>query len=317
MCASAQCAPEATGICVLFMTINRTGSRPCLPLALRELRAGRVRPVVAIAAKGLICGILVGSFVPCRADTPGDLSELSALALPWSVREDAATALTIENPPALARAPKRAQFERERASSEARQVADWIVDSGDNQSMPFAIVDKKDAKVFVFAADGRLRGAAAALLGLARGDDAVPGIGDRPLSSIRPAERTTPAGRFVASLGRNAHEKEILWVDYDLAVSMHPVVTSNVKEHRLHRLNTPTPLDNRISFGCINVPAKFFERVVQPAFSGTNGVVYVLPETKLAREVFAVYDVEERARVEVARQPAPAPTASVAARLGG
>ena len=186
-------------------------------------------------------------------------------------------------------------------------MADWVIDSDDNRSMPFAIVDKTDAKVFVFDADGRLRGAAAALLGLARGDDAVPGIGERPMSSIRPGERTTPAGRFVAALGRNAHEKEILWVDYDLAVSMHPVITTNPKEHRLHRLNTPTPLDNRISYGCINVPAKFFDKVVRPAFTGTNGIVYVLPETRSAREVFASYDVEEHAQLQTATQSVPAP----------
>ena len=93
--------------------------------------------------------------------------------------------------------------------------------------MPFAIVDKTDAKVFVFDADGRLRGAAPALLGLARGDDAVPGIGDRALSSIRPEERTTPAGlRYVASL-IDIHGKDKLWVDYDGAVSMHPVLPTN------------------------------------------------------------------------------------------
>ena len=49
---------------------------------------------------------------------------------------------------------------------------------------------------------------------------------------------------------------------------------------------SPTPLDNRISFGCINVPAAFFDRVIRPAFKGTNGIVYVLPETRAAREVF-------------------------------
>lgn len=216
--------------------------------------------------------------------------------------------------PVVAPRPKRANFERERASHEVRYVADWVVDSGDNRSMPFVIVDKTDAKVFVFAADGRLRSAAPALLGLARGDDAVPGIGDRALSSIRPEERTTPAGRFVASLGRNLRGKEILWVDYAQAISMHPVVTTKPEECRLQRLATPTPLDNRISYGCINVPAKFFEKVVRPAFSGTNGIVYVLPETKSAREVFASYDVEEHARLQTASQPVSASVTSAAAR---
>lgn len=209
--------------------------------------------------------------------------------------------------------PKRASFELERVSHEARHVADWVVDSGDNDGMPFAIVDKADARVFVFGADGRLRGAAPALLGLARGDDAVPGIGTRALSSIRPEERTTPAGRFVAALDRNLRGKEILWVDYDGAVSMHPVITTKPEERRLQRLATLTPLDNRISYGCINVPAKFYDKVVRPAFTGTNGIVYVLPETRPAREVFASYDVEERARLNGASQAVPAQAA--AARL--
>src|SRR4029079_4624634 len=92
--------------------------------------------------------------------------------------------------------PKRASFEREPASRDATHIADWVVDSGDNAGMPFMVVDKIDAKVFVFDAAGKLRGAAPALLGLARGDDSVPGIGERELSSIRPEERTTPSGRF-------------------------------------------------------------------------------------------------------------------------
>ncbi len=187
---------------------------------------------------------------------------------------------------------KRANLAQEPASLETRQLADWVVDSGDNRSMPFAIVDKTDAKVFVFYPDGRLRGAAPALLGQARGDDSVPGIGDRKISSIRPEERTTPAGRFVASLDRNLRGEDILWVDYVAAISMHRVHTNKPKERRLQRLATPTPLDNRISYGCINVPVKFYDNIVRPAFTGTNGIVYVLPETRSAREVFGSYDVD-------------------------
>jgi hypothetical protein len=52
---------------------------------------------------------------------------------------------------------------------------------------------------------------------------------------------------------------------------------------------------NRISYGCINVPAKFFDTVVSPAFTGTKGIVYVLPETRPRREIFGAYDVRERA----------------------
>lgn len=218
--------------------------------------------------------------------------------------------------PVVALHPKRADFKKEVASHEARQVADWVVDSGNNRRMPFVIVDKKEAKVFVFHANGQLRGAAPALLGLAKGDDAVPGIGNRKLSSIRPEERTTPAGRFVASLGRNNNGVEILWVDYDGAVSMHRVITSSIKERRLQRLASPTPLDNRISYGCINVPVKFYNKVVHHAFTRTNGIVYILPEIKTARALFGSYDVEELVQLRAKELIATAPPSSGAGRQG-
>ena len=54
---------------------------------------------------------------------------------------------------------------------------------------------------------------------------------------------------------------------------------------------TPTPLDNRISYGCINVPTQFFNLVVRPAFTGTSGIVYVLPETRSAQTLFGSYEL--------------------------
>ncbi len=267
---------------------------------------------VAMVARGLCFGLLAAGIVHHRAAAEDDTSPTPNLS-PASAHESAAAASPIVMPPLPARLPKYANFERARATREARQVADWVVDSGDNRKLPFAIVDKSDARVFVFDAHGQLRGTAPALLGLTLGDDAVPGIGDRPLSSIRPEERTTPAGRFVAALDRNLRGKEILWVDYDSAVSMHPVITTNREERRAQRLATPTPLDNRISYGCINVPALFFDNVVRPAFTGTNGIVYVLPETRSAHEVFSSYDVDEYARLQSAGASVPAQAA--AARL--
>jgi hypothetical protein len=187
-----------------------------------------------------------------------------------------------------------AQFEHEIASVDARYVADWALHSGNNGGLPFIILDKKAAKVFVFNSDGKLRGTASVLLGFAVGDDSVPGIGDKKLSDIRPEERTTPAGRFVASLDRNLKGGQILWVDYDAAISLHPVITSNAKERRAERLASPSPLDNRISYGCINVPVDFFRHVVRPAFAGSNGIVYVLPETRSVKLFFSTQSVASR-----------------------
>jgi hypothetical protein len=187
-----------------------------------------------------------------------------------------------------------ADFGHERASLDARQVAEWIGDNvdnqtGDNRLLPFAILDKKEARVYVFNAAGRLLGAAPALLGLGHGDIALPGIGARELSAIPPKHRVTQAGRFVAEVGADSHGQDVLWLDYEGALAMHRVITTNPKERRLHRLATPTPLDNRISWGCINLPVKFYEQVVQPAFTGTKGVVYILPETRAPLDYFAAH----------------------------
>jgi hypothetical protein len=203
----------------------------------------------------------------------------------------------------IAASPARANFGQETASAEAQELAHWVVHSADNRNLPFLIVDKVQAKVFVFDRTGQLRGASAALLGLAIGDDSVPGIGQRKLSTIRPEERTTPAGRFVASLARDLHGEEVLWVDYDTAVSLHRVIKGNPKDRRAERLASPTPLDNRISYGCINVPVKFYDDVVSPSFRGTAGIAYVLPETRSARQVFGSYAVEDAAVAVSPAQP--------------
>lgn len=197
-----------------------------------------------------------------------------------------------QEPAIEAPAARRADFGHEPKSREAHRLADWIVDSGDSRALPFVILDKRNARIYVFDSRGSLRGASAALLGAAKGDHSVPGIGERELSAIRPQDRTTPAGRFVAALGRNMRGEDIVWVDYDTSVSLHRVITGNARERRLARLATPTASDNRISYGCINVPVRFYETVVSPAFRGTEGIVYVMPEIRTAREVFGSYEVD-------------------------
>jgi hypothetical protein len=185
---------------------------------------------------------------------------------------------------------QRAEFGQEAPSPDARHVADWAVDSSDSGARPFVVVDKVQSRVYVFDRTGRLLGAAPALVGSATGDHSVPGIGTRKMSAIRPEERTTPAGRFVASLERSLAGDEILWVDYDAAIALHRVIATVPKERRLQRLESRSAGDHRITYGCINVPVRFFEDVVAPAFRGGGGVVYVLPEMRPAREIFGSYD---------------------------
>lgn len=207
----------------------------------------------------------------------------------------AAAALMFHQAPAQAgdalRHAKVADLRGERASADVQHIADWAVHSGDAGGMPFVIVDKLDGRVFVFNADGRLRGASPALVGAARGDLSVPDIGSRPIASIRPEERTTPAGRFTAVMGQGPKGEDILWVDYASALALHRVVTNVPEERRLQRLQSKVPAERRITYGCINVPVRFYEAVIRPTFTQSRGIVYILPESTRPQQVFGSYEV--------------------------
>src|SRR6185369_13613029 len=149
-----------------------------------------------------------------------------------------------------------AEFGQVVPTPDVRHVANWTVYARDHQDKSFIIVDKKDARVYVFDPAGRLQASSPVLLGS--------GIGDKPIAQVLPEERTTPAGRFVAEIGMNMRGEDVVWVDYDAAVSMHRVLTSNPAERRLERLASPSVEDNRISYGCINLPRDFYEKVVGP-----------------------------------------------------
>lgn len=174
------------------------------------------------------------------------------------------------------------------------ELASWIVATNDNLGYPFAIIDKEAAQVLVFGADGRLRGAAPGLFGSAVGDHTVTGIAGMALRDIPAADRTTPAGRFVGGFGPSIGGGRTLWIDYDSAVSIHAVVGPPA-ERRVERLATPTPDDNRVSHGCINVSVEFFEQVVSPTFQ-RGGVFYILPDETPMAEAFPAFARRGEAR---------------------
>lgn len=171
-------------------------------------------------------------------------------------------------------------------SEATARVADWIAASGDNGSLPYMIIDKQAAALFLFDAKGKAVGDAPVLIGIASGDEATPGIGSKDLAKLGPAEKTTPAGRFLAKYGRSVGRQKVLWVDYATSVALHAVVTGNKKERRRERLLSLDVEDNRITYGCINVPTAFYKMNVQPLFEEEGGVVYVLPDTRPLEEVF-------------------------------
>lgn len=165
------------------------------------------------------------------------------------------------------------------------ELAGWVVATGDSQGYPFAIMDKAAAQILVFGGDGRLRGAAPGLFGSAVGDHTAPGIAGLALREIPGRDRTTPAGRFVGGYGPSIDAGRVLWVDYDSAVSIHPTATGVPAERRAERLASPTPDDNRVTHGCINVEPGFYEQIIQPTFE-QGGVFYILPDEMPLEEAF-------------------------------
>jgi hypothetical protein len=173
-------------------------------------------------------------------------------------------------------------------ADDAFLLARWIASSADNRGRPFAIVDKKAARILVYGGDGRLAGETPVLLGAAPGDHSVPGVGDLEPAQIPMAHRTTPAGRFVSRPGRNLTGEHVVWFDYHAGLAIHRLRANAAHAARLQRLGSARPETRRVSAGCVVVPVAFYEKVVAPTLGQGRGVLYVLPERGSLQDVFAV-----------------------------
>lgn len=257
-------------------------------------------PVAAVATGVLNPILLAGGTAIRTCTTPALRVSLCMLAC----------ALALASPgPALAQASGNARTGADAAdqlphgqevSDTLIELAGWVVASKDNQGYPFAVMDKGTAQILVFGGDGRLRGAAPGLFGSASGDHTAPGIAGLALREIPGRDRTTPAGRFVGGYGPSTDAGRVLWVDYDSGVSIHPAATGVPAERRAERLASPTPDDNRVTHGCINVSDEFYERIVRPTFQ-RGGVFYVLPDDAPLAEIFPAF-AESRASPQRGRK---------------
>lgn len=162
---------------------------------------------------------------------------------------------------------------------DVRDLVAGVLALGDHDARAFAIVDKQRAQIHVFDALGRLWGSTAVLLGQTRGDSSAPDVGRNTQEGHVPLhQRTTPAGRFVAAPGKNLQGEAVVWVDYEAAFAIHRLRPGTSQAPRLARLATPTPDDNRASWGCVVVPVRFYVDVVAKLLGRGASVVYVLPE---------------------------------------
>ncbi|EKB0188120.1 hypothetical protein OM019_003224 [Escherichia coli] len=169
-------------------------------------------------------------------------------------------------------------------SSTASVVRAWVQETKDNQGQKYIIADKVAGELYVMDSRGNVLATMPALYGSRKGDAAVPG--------------QTPAGIFMlqqrhdvgASLGGDVqqfaeHTDGSIW-------AIHRVLTANPKQMREARLKSATAADNRISLGCINVPADMYDKYLK---NGFQGKLYVIPEQKPLGEVFR--DIQENVAV--------------------
>ncbi len=163
-------------------------------------------------------------------------------------------------------------------SAVGAQVISRPVASDAGDARPFAIVDKRQATLSVYGADGNLVGRAPVLLGLTPGDaEPSSARGKEPLA-LKVNERVTPAGRFEAQPGRNLNGERIVWFDYEANLAIHRLRPAPASQRRPERLASARLEDRRITLGCVVVDPDFFDRVVLPTLGSGKSLVYILPE---------------------------------------
>jgi hypothetical protein len=267
--------------------------------------ARRLRDLLIMGVVGPLTGVLAIVAIHFAAGLPPSHSTPDAEALRQREAERAlailedrpvATASLPRNitpfapevpvPPPEPQALSAADFGAVQPTADARRMADWVVMRHDNGKMPFIVLDKRDARLYVFEASGRLVDQTPVLLGSAHGDETYPGIGDVPIAQVKPYQRTTAAGRFVTRPGLDADRTDVVWLDYEAALAMHRVINKVKSERRLQRIASADPKVRRISWGCINIPIAFFDSYISPVFGKRSGVTYVIPERRTFAQVF-------------------------------
>jgi hypothetical protein len=185
----------------------------------------------------------------------------------------------------------KADFKGATAGTEARVVADWMVRTNKQDGAPFIIADKKDGLLYAFDEKGTLLAKAPALFGETKSDTLTEAQANKPIERVTKADKITPAGTFASRLGESDSYGKVLVVkDYkNTRIVIHRVYLGTPSEQRMQRLQSESPEDNRISYGCINALPEFIDSVIVPHFSGKSQVV-ILPESMDAKSYFGIND---------------------------
>lgn len=174
-------------------------------------------------------------------------------------------------------------------SNTASAVRAWVQETKDNRGQKYIIADKVSGEMHIMDSRGNVLATMPALYGTQKGDAAVPG--QTPAGIFTLQQRYDVASSFGGDVQQFAeHSDGSIW-------AIHRVLTSNPKQMRQARLNSPTAEDNRVSLGCINVPADMYNKYLK---NGFKGKLYVIPEQRPLGEVFR--GIQENAAADDLKQ---------------
>ena len=157
--------------------------------------------------------------------------------------------------------------------------------------------------------DGKPVLSAAALTGASLSDSLPPDAVFNDSDNAPISGKVTPAGRYTISAvksddyGTAFNVNELYSVGFDgknlskTNIAIHSVYTANKAEKRMDRLNSATPDDNHISFGCINVDKKTVASLSQHLEGRASTPIYILPQDQSPEAMATFFPKESKPMV--------------------
>lgn len=146
----------------------------------------------------------------------------------------------------------------------------------------YVVVDKPSATMFVFSKDNKLVGTSPVILGKTKGES--PNRAD-PNTDQPGLYSTTPAGRY--TMGTKLVDKSVAALEYEgrsLALYgsdglyVHEIYPGEYAKRKA-AMDTPTTADNRMSWGCINIDKKDYDKYLK-GIGDEDSVIYITPDNE-------------------------------------
>lgn len=174
----------------------------------------------------------------------------------------------------------KADLNGRQVSSNAQRVIDWIA-AQNRPSDNSLIVDPATGRLYVMKG-GKVVADAPALFGKQGIAEADARIINANVDETTDDMKVTPSGRYAARMEPDAdYGSRITFLRGDAAnaspYAIHRVYLGNPKDRRQQRLDSASPLDNTISYGCVNVSNEFYDQVLRKLDFSGDTFTYLMP----------------------------------------